>query len=223
MIPLKDENPTRTTPVVTAALLAINVAAFGYELSLGSGELERFIFGAGIVPYEITHMVDVAPQAAMPIPLTMVTGMFLHGSILHLAGNMLYLWIFGNNVEDAMGHLRFAGFYLFCGFSASFIHIVSAPDSRLPMIGASGAIAGVLGAYAILFPRARVWTLVIFFFFIRMVSIPAFILLGLWFLLQIGSIGRGGQVAWFAHVGGFATGALLVRLFTERYSYVRRR
>jgi membrane associated rhomboid family serine protease len=222
MIPLKDENPTRTTPVVTVALIAINVAVFGYELSLDSAGLERFVLGAGIVPYEITHMVDVGPAAAMPIPLTMVTGMFLHGGILHLAGNMLYFWIFGNNVEDSMGHLRFAGFYLFCGFAASFIYIISVPDSRLPMIGASGAIAGILGAYAILFPRARVWTLVIFFFFVRMVSVPAFVLLGLWFLLQIGSIGRGGQVAWFAHVGGFAAGALLVRLFTERYDGRRR-
>jgi membrane associated rhomboid family serine protease len=223
MIPLKDENPSRTTPVVTLALIALNLAAFIYELSLGAAELERLIFVAGIVPYEITRMVDIGPAAAVPIPLTMITGMFLHGGPLHLAGNMLYLWIFGNNVEDSMGHVRFLGFYLLCGFVASLIHILAEPDSTLPMIGASGAIAGVLGAYALLFPRARIWTLVFMFFFVRMVSIPAYLLLGFWFIMQIASIGRGGQVAWVAHVGGFAAGALLVRLFTERYRYPGRR
>jgi len=223
MIPLKDEIPTRTRPVVTLAIMAANVAAFAYTLSLGPAAGERLIQAAGIIPYEITHMEEIGPPSVVPLPLTMITGMFLHGGPLHLAGNMLYLWIFGNNVEDAMGHVRFVGFYLLCGFIASLIHILYVPDSTLPMIGASGAIAGILGAYAVLFPRARIWTLVFVFFFVRMVSIPAFVLLGVWFLLQLASIGQDSPVAWFAHIGGFVAGAALVRPFTERYGPRRRR
>ncbi len=222
MIPLKDENPTRTTPFVTVAVIAANVLIFVYAVSLGPGGFQRLIQTAGIIPHEITRMVDAPPSGAVPISLTMVTGMFLHGGLLHLAGNMLYLWIFGNNVEDAMGHVRFALFYLLSGFLASFIHIVMAPDSTMPMVGASGAIAGVLGAYAVLFPRARVWTLVFVFFFARMVALPAFVLLGVWFLLQLAGAGQGGTVAWYAHIGGFAAGAALVRFFTERYAIARR-
>jgi membrane associated rhomboid family serine protease len=223
MIPLKDENPTRTKPVVTVGLIAANVAAFIYMLSLGPAGAERLINVAGIIPYEITHMSEVGEQALVPLPLTMVTGMFLHGGLLHLAGNMLYLWIFGNNVEDAVGHVRFVGFYLLCGWVASLIHVLSVPDSSLPMIGASGAVAGVLGAYAVLFPKARIWSLVFILFFVRMVSVPAVVLLGVWFLLQLASIGRGGPVAWLAHVGGFVAGAALILPFTERYRYRRRR
>lgn len=223
MIPLKDENPTRTKPVVTVGLIAANVAAFIYMLSLGPAGAERLINVAGIIPYEITHMSEVGEQALVPLPLTMVTGMFLHGGLLHLAGNMLYLWIFGNNVEDAVGHVRFVGFYLLCGWVASLIHVLSVPDSSLPMIGASGAVAGVLGAYAVLFPKARIWSLVFILFFVRMVSVPAIVLLGVWFLLQLASIGRGGSVAWLAHIGGFVAGAALILPFTERYRYRRRR
>lgn len=223
MIPLKDENPTRTRPVVTVGLIAANVAAFIYMLSLGPAGAERLINVAGIIPYEITHMSDVGEQALVPLPLTMVTGMFLHGGLLHLAGNMLYLWVFGNNVEDAVGHVRFIGFYLLCGWVASLIHILSVPDSSLPMIGASGAVAGVLGAYAVLFPKARILSLVFILFFVRIVSVPAIVLLGVWFLLQLASIGRGGPVAWLAHVGGFVAGAALILPFTERYRYRRRR
>ena len=222
MIPLKDDNPARSRPVVTWALIALNVAAFAYTLSLGAEAGERLIYSAGTIPFEITHMVDLSHRAVVPIPLTILTGIFLHGGPLHLAGNMLYLWIFGNNVEDAMGHLRFVGFYLLCGFIASFIHILSAPDSTLPMIGASGAIAGILGAYAVLFPRARISTLVFVFFFVRMVSLPAVLLLGIWFLLQVLSAAQGGPVAWFAHIGGFLAGALLIKPFTERYRYPAR-
>jgi membrane associated rhomboid family serine protease len=223
MIPLKDENPTRTKPVVTVGLIAANVAAFIYMLSLGPAGAERLINVAGIIPYEITHMSEVGEQALVPLPLTMVTGMFLHGGLLHLAGNMLYLWIFGNNVEDAVGHVRFVGFYLLCGWVASLIHVLSVPDSSLPMIGASGAVAGVLGAYAVLFPKARIWSLVFILFFVRMVSVPAIVLLGVWFLLQLASIGRGGSVAWLAHIGGFVAGAALILPFTERYRYRRSR
>jgi membrane associated rhomboid family serine protease len=223
MIPLKDNNAARTRPIVTVALVAVNALVFAYEMHLGGAGAEQLILSGGIIPYEVTHHLDLPPAALVPMPLTMITGMFLHGGLLHLVGNMLYLWIFGNNVEDAMGHLRFLGFYLLCGFIASFIHVLAVPESTVPMIGASGAIAGVLGAYALLFPRARICTLVFLLFFVRMVSVPAWILLGVWFLMQVASIGHGGSVAWLAHVGGFIAGAVLVRLFTERYSYSLRR
>lgn len=222
MIPLKDENPTRTRPIVTVSLIAVNVAAFIYTFSLGPAGAERLVMAAGIIPYEISNMVDVGQPSLVPLPLTMVTGMFLHGGPLHVAGNMLYLWIFGNNVEDVLGHVRFVGFYLLCGFIASFIHIISVPESTVPMIGASGAIAGVLGSYAVLFPKARVWCLVFVFFFIRMVSVPALLLLGVWFLFQVMSAGQGGPVAWLAHIGGFVTGAALIKPFAEKYSLRRR-
>jgi membrane associated rhomboid family serine protease len=138
--------------------------------------------------------------------------MFLHGSLFHLAGNMLYLWIFGNNIEDRLGPVRFALFYLVCGVAASLTHIVFQPGSRIPMIGASGAVAGVLGAYWIVFPHARIKTFVFLVFYIDVVAIPAGIVLGIWFLLQILNVGMGGGTAWFAHIGGFLAGVLLIRL-----------
>jgi membrane associated rhomboid family serine protease len=142
--------------------------------------------------------------------------MFLHGSLFHLLGNMLYLWIFGNNIEDRLGPVRFALFYGICGVAAALTHILFEPGSRVPMIGASGAIAGVLGAYALLYPRARVRTLVFLIFYIDIVPIPAGLVLGLWFVLQVLNVGMGGGVAWFAHIGGFLTGLLLIRLVLGR-------
>jgi len=136
--------------------------------------------------------------------------MFLHGSLFHLLGNMLYLWIFGNNIEDVLGHVRFALFYLLAGLAAALTHTLAMPNSRIPMIGASGAIAGVLGAYWFLFPRARVRTFVFLFFYIDIVAIPAGIVLGVWFLAQLLNVGMGGGVAWFAHIGGFLAGLLLI-------------
>jgi membrane associated rhomboid family serine protease len=138
--------------------------------------------------------------------------MFLHGSLFHLLGNMLYLWIFGNNIEDRLGPVRFGLFYVVCGVAAALTHILFEPGSRVPMIGASGAIAGVLGAYAVVFPRARVKTFIFLIFYIDVVAIPAAIVLGLWFLLQILNVGMGGGVAWFAHIGGFLSGIVLIRL-----------
>ncbi len=174
-----------------------------------------------LIPAELLHGRDLPPTIPIPIWLTLITSMFLHGSILHLLGNMLYLWIFGDNVEDAMGSARFLGFYLLCGIAAAFSQIAIGPGSSIPMIGASGAIAGVLAAYFMLFPRSRVLTLVPLFFFLRLVAVPAVFLLGFWFVLQVisgvGSFGSSGSVAFFAHIGGFISGLLLVFPFRRRH------
>jgi len=216
-IPLKDENPTLRFPYVTVFFIALNILAFFFQMLSPEG-LQYYVFRMGAIPYEITHFtsVQVPGVTRLPVPLTLVTAMFLHGSFLHLFGNMLYLWIFGNNIEDYLGSVRFTLFYLLSGLGASLAHIIFNPNSQIPMIGASGAIAGVLGAYLILYPRANVLTLVFLFFFIRIVPIPAAIVLGLWFLLQMMNIGMGGGVAWFAHIGGFLIGILLIRLYRQR-------
>lgn len=216
-IPLKDDNPTVRFPAATVALIAINVAVFVFQ-ALSPRGLEYYVLRMGAIPYEISHfhaLVDL-PVARVSPMLSLFLHQFLHGSPFHLAGNMLYLWIFGNNVEDALGRFRFVIFYLLCGLSASFTHIAFNPNSTVPMIGASGAIAGVLGAYALLFPRARVRTFVFLFIFIEVVPIPAAVILGLWFVMQIMNIGLGGGVAWFAHIGGFLVGMALVRVFRKK-------
>jgi len=210
-IPLRDDNPTTRFPPVTVGLIALNTAIFLVQAAAPHGlELAALRFGA--VPYAVTHFRSLPEAAAFPPLLTLLTSMFMHGSLLHLGGNMLYLWIFGNNVEDRLGPVRFSLFYLACGLAASLTHIAFQPASRVPMIGASGAIAGVLGAYWLLYPRARVRTFVFLIFFIDVVSIPAGIVLGLWFVLQILNVGMGGGVAWFAHIGGFLAGILFVWL-----------
>ena len=214
-IPLRDENPTSRWPVVTVLLLAVNVAVFVLQAAVPRGlELAAVRFGA--VPYDVVHFRSLAGTAAFPPLLTLLTSMFLHGGLFHLLGNMLYLWIFGNNVEDRLGPFRFALFYLVCGVAAALTHILVQPGSRVPMIGASGAIAGVLGAYWLLFPRARVMTFVFLIFYIDVIPVPAGIVLGLWFVAQILSAGMGGGVAWFAHIGGFLAGLLFVRLALGR-------
>ena len=154
----------------------------------------------------------------MPAPLTLFTSMFVHGDLFHLAGNMLYLWVFGDNVEDMMGPFRFLAFYVLCGLGAAATQVALMPGSEVPMVGASGAIAGVLGAYALLFPGAQVLTLVFLLIFIRIMYLPAFVLLGIWFLIQVLSAGGGSEagVAWWAHIGGFVAGALLLRTFAVR-------
>jgi membrane associated rhomboid family serine protease len=218
MIPLKDENPTRTVPIVTLALIGVNVAVFVWTLLLPQATQKEIILRMALVPYEVTH----APRGDLHLILangrSLVATMFLHGSLLHIAGNMLYLWIFGNNVEDIMGHGRFLLFYLLCGLTGSLAQIAAFPGSKVPMIGASGAIAGVLGAYLILFPAARVLTLVFLFVFVRVVPIPAAIVLGFWFLIQLVSAGQiaPGGVAWFAHIGGFVAGLSLIVPFRRR-------
>src|SRR5947207_5258233 len=220
MIPISDDPVRRSFPVVTILLIVINVLVFLYEMSLGS-RLDGFVQAFGAVPREITTGRDLPPIAPLGnVYLTLITSMFLHGGWLHLGGNMLYLWVFGDNIEDRLGHFRYLVFYLLCGFAATFAHALVNPGSRVPSIGASGAIAGVLGAYILLFPRARVTTLIPIFFFITIREIPAFIILGLWFVLQlfvgVASLGvaesNAGGVAYFAHIGGFVAGMVLIAL-----------
>jgi len=218
MIPLRDDIPSYRPPIVTVALIGINCLVYFYLLSLGDA-YQAALVKWGTIPYEVTSMQELTPELGFPILLTLFTSMFLHGGFLHLAGNMLYLWIFGDNVEDQLGHAKFLVFYILCGLGASLLYIVTSPNSHIPMVGASGAIAGVLGAYMIRFPRARILTLIWFGFFIRLVAIPALFVLGFWFILQLlfalPSIGStSGGVAFFAHVGGFLAGIVLFKVFT---------
>ena len=222
-IPLKDDNPTSRFPIVTVLFIALNVVVFFFQLLSPEG-LQFYVYKMGTIPYEITHFKSlplVVSQTAEQIPrltpaLTLIVSMFLHGDIFHLLFNMLYLWIFGNNVEDFLGPFRFILFYLIAGVGASLTHIILNPNSQVPMIGASGAIAGVLGAYLILYPKAQVKTFIFFIFFIRIVSIPAAFVLGFWFLMQVLNVGGGGGVAWFAHIGGFLIGMGLIKLITKK-------
>ncbi len=201
MFPISDVIPSRTTPFITIGLIALNAMAFLYELRLDDAALDRLARTAGVVP---------AAFSATDI----VTGMFLHGGWLHVLGNMLYLWIFGDNVEDRFGHVRFLLFYLACGASAALAHVVIDPASAVPMIGASGAIAGLMGAYFVLFPQSRVLAGIFIIFIIDVIEIPAIFFLGVWFLMQlfsgVGSLVETaeGGVAFFAHIGGFVVGAM---------------
>ncbi len=213
MLPLSDHNPSRTVPIINYLLIAINVLFFFWELSLGP-DIERALFAVAFIPARFWS----SPHLGLNL-FRILVSMFLHGGWLHLAGNMLYLWIFGDNIEDRLGHVKYALFYLLCGFLATMTHAMMAADSRLPAIGASGAIAGVLGAYLVLFPRAQVTTLIPIFVFVTVREIPAVIVLGLWFVLQlftgVAAIGvaearQMGGVAYFAHIGGFVAGMLLV-------------
>jgi membrane associated rhomboid family serine protease len=226
LIPLKDDIPTRRTPVITIALIALNVIVyFAFEhglLGLGDIGNERVIdFGA--IPSEITDPGSHATPGDQPsFVITIFTSMFLHGSLLHLGGNMLFLWIFGNNVEDSMGRFTFVIFYLLSGLAALGLQVATDPNSMVPTVGASGAIAGVLGAYARLYPRARVVTLVFIVIIFTVVTLPALLVLGVWFALQLlpafssaGDVAGGGGVAYFAHIGGFLFGLLLIKLFAN--------
>jgi len=189
-----------------------------HHLLMNAESTRAVVLAFGVIPAALVGQGPLSTQ--LPPLLTIFTSMFLHGGFLHLAGNMLYLWIFGNNVEDAMGHVRFLVFYLLCGVAAVYAQALPNPESIVPMIGASGAISGVLGAYFLLFPHASVLTLVIFGFFWRVVRIPAIVVLGFWMIVQIlnglGSFGAGGGVAWFAHIGGFFAGMGLILLFRPR-------
>jgi len=219
MIPLRDANPTRRTPLVTLALIVVCFVAFAYELGrLGSGGMEAldaFVTEWGIVPAELTTAWS-SGAGLMTEALTLITSQFLHGGWLHLLGNLLFLWIFGNNVEDRLGRLRFLLFYLVGGAIAGLTQVAIDPESTIPTIGASGAIAATLGAYLVLFPRARITSLVFLGFFYQLIDVPAVVVLVFWFLLQlidgIASLGvtdAGGGVAFFAHIGGFVFGALV--------------
>jgi len=217
MIPLRDENPTRRFAVVTATLIVANIAVFLYELSLpGTRALEAFFSDFALIPANISN------TASPAVYRTVLTSMFLHGDWLHLLGNMLYLWIFGNNVEDSMGRIRFVLFYLLCGAGAAASQILVEPHSQLPMVGASGAISGVLGAYLLLFPRTRVLVLLPIWIFIRFVYVPAWLMLLFWFALQLvsGAVNMGrmheGGIAFWAHSGGFLAGLILIPFFKRR-------
>jgi membrane associated rhomboid family serine protease len=232
MFPLRDDIPTRSTPVVTVGLIAANVLVFLYQLSLGAGELgaqasRDLVLEFGVTPCRLTGSCRDVIELPSPY-LTIFTSMFLHGGLFHILGNMLYLWIFGNNVEDTLGHGRFLAFYGLSGVAAALAQTAVQPASSIPMIGASGAVSGVLGAYLLLFPHARVLTLVTIGFLIRLVHIPAVVVLGFWIVVQFvngfvtfgaiaarGETGVGG-VAWFAHIGGFLAGIGLLFLLRPR-------
>ncbi|MNK50538.1 Rhomboid protease GluP [compost metagenome] len=229
MIPLHDDIPSRRRPIVTWLLILTNILAFTYELALGSGALETFFHTWAVVPQHLTGAWRALlggrfePWAFVPV----FVAMFLHGGWLHIGSNMLYLWIFGDNVEDRMGHVGFLVFYLLAGVAATALQVGLNPESTIPNLGASGAIAGVLGAYLVLYPEARVLTLVFLGFFLTTIRLSALWLLGIWFLLQAlrgfaeFSAGSGdvGGVAWWAHVGGFVVGVIVaafLRLFTPK-------
>jgi membrane associated rhomboid family serine protease len=216
MIPLHDDNPTKLTPVVTISFIATCVLVFFYQASLPANSGEIFVFQYGAIPALVFGQADL-PEMDVAIPpyTTLLTSMFLHGGWMHLIGNMLYLWIFGNNIEDVMGHAKYVAFYLLCGILAALGHAFTDPSSTIPMVGASGAISGVLGAYVLLFPRARVLVLMPGFGATR---VAAGFVLGMWFVMQLFSggmsIGReGGGVAFFAHIAGFVAGMALIGLF----------
>ena len=217
MFPIRDNLPTRRFAWVTVTIITINILVFlGELLWLSDGALNQVIYTMGIIPYEVTH--SLSPQVAA----SFFTSMFLHGGLMHIASNMLYLWIFGNNVEDVMGRQRFVLFYLVCGIVATSAQVAMGPNVRVPTIGASGAIAGVLGAYILMFPRARVDNILLLGYFIRIIRLPAIIVLGFWFVLQLFNgllsfgLAASGGVAWFAHIGGFIVGMVLGPLLRRR-------
>jgi membrane associated rhomboid family serine protease len=216
MIPLRDTIPSIHFPAVNFLIIIANVLVFIWQLSLGSA-LNEAILLYGVVPVRYSDPAIAARFTALQQFLPFLTSMFLHGGFLHILGNMWFLYIFGDNIEDRLGHIRYLLFYLLCGIAAGFIHLASNWHSQLPTIGASGAIAGVMGGYVLLHPRAKILTLVPIFFFIQFFEIPAFVFLGYWFLVQLVSVGFTpsdvGGVAWWAHIGGFVTGAIFVKIF----------
>ncbi len=233
MIPLRDDNPVERVPWVTYGLVALNLVAFGWQVGLPetlharpmleamARHLALSVQRGGLVPYELLTLSDVGYRDLVPPPFTVLTSMFLHGGPGHIAFNLLFLWIFGNNVEDALGRARYLAFYLLAGIAAALVQVIASAvtgDVTVPMVGASGAIAGVLAAYMILFPRARVYTLVVIFILIRVLPLPAGWFIGLWFAGQLLSVFFGGNtgVAFFAHIGGFLAGLLLVKVLGRR-------
>lgn len=219
MIPLHDDNPTQRTPIVTIIFIGICVAVFLYQVNLSQHAAELFALQYGAIPVIVFGQASLPEEAvSFPSTLTLVTSMFLHGSWMHLLGNMLYLWIFGNNIEDAMGHTKFVVFYILSGILAALSHAMTDPSSQIPMVGASGAISAVLGAYLLLFPRAHVLVLLPA---IGMTRVAAGIVLGMWFVTQLISGGMnvgatGGGVAFFAHIGGFIAGMALIGFFKRK-------
>ncbi len=223
MFPLKDNIPTRAFPVLTVALILANVAVFLFFQHAGTAG-DRQFYDYGALPCDITGSGSGCPHQSQPWVLTLFTSMFMHGGWLHLGGNMLFLWIFGNNVEDSMGRPRFIVFYLLGGLCALAAQVLADPSSTAPTVGASGAIAGVLGAYLVLYPRARVLTLVFIVFFVTIIQVPAMLFLLIWIAEQALFVsleltdptGASGGVAYFAHIGGFIFGAVAIRAFATR-------
>jgi membrane associated rhomboid family serine protease len=234
VFPLRDNIPTERFPFVTVALIVANVLMYFFfqkgGISLGSPDSQAFqcnLVDYGVIPYEVTHPGDQVVDASCAAPtastwLTLFTSMFMHGGLLHLGGNMLFLWIFGNNVEDSMGPVKFIVFYLLAGLAAIAAQVVIDTNSTVPTIGASGAVAGILGGYLLLFPHARVVTVVFIIFFFTILELPAILFLGIWILqqalfgyLDLAGSSQGG-VAYFAHIGGFVCGLALIRLFATR-------
>jgi membrane associated rhomboid family serine protease len=243
VIPLKDDNPVDRAPIITVLLIAANVLAFLWQLGVfewsqvqatggdvvdfATRHLRASIEAGGVVPYEIVKLEDIGFRDLVPPPFTIFTSMFLHGDAIHLASNMLFLWVFGNNIEDSVGRIVFIPFYLLSGIVAVYAQSFLDTSATVPTIGASGAVSGVLGAYALLHPHARVLTLVFIIFFVTLVEIPAMVMLGLWFVLQflpaVGQLatpdvaGQTGGVAYFAHIGGFIVGLALIKLLARRH------
>jgi membrane associated rhomboid family serine protease len=230
MFPYRDDNPTLDTPLVTLLLIGLNVGAWILVQGMGSDPaLARSVCQLGLIPAEFLGrvlpgtQVALGPDQSCTLGLGQhwyapLTSMFLHGGWFHLIGNMWFLWLFGNNVEDSMGHFRYLAFYLLCGLTAAATQTFMSPSSLVPMVGASGAISGVMGAYVVLYPRVRVHMLVVLFVFITRIAVPAYVMLGYWFLLQLlgGAAAQGeGGVAFWAHVGGFLAGALLIQVFKD--------
>jgi len=216
MIPIGDVNPRRRFPTITVLLILTNVIVFLYQLSLSPDQLQRFVSSAAIIPARIVAQPDLRALS------TIITSTFMHGGVAHIVGNMLYLWIFGDNIEEMLGHGRYLVFYLLAGIVAGVAQIAVYPRSTIPTLGASGAVAGVLGAYAVLYPRARIRSIVFVFYFIRFIELPALLVLGFWFVIQLfqgvaalATIQSAG-VAWFAHIGGFAMGMLAGALLRSR-------
>ena len=226
MIPIRDRSPSGTFPFVTVSIILANVFVFLIELSLG-GQLESFLFRFGVVPVKVFYSSEIPDSTLINTYFPFLSYMFLHGGFVHLIGNMWYLWIFGDNIEDLLGRARFILFYLLCGVGAAIVHVFFNRQSGIPCIGASGAIAGVLGAYMVTFPRARVLVILPLFIFWEFIELPAIIVLGFWFLIQFFagtaaiSAAQGGGVAWWAHIGGFVLGILFIKIFPKsRYRHV---
>lgn len=215
MIPFKDDNPVTIFPFVTLGLIVLNTLVFIFQ-AFSPADPREIVFAYGAIPNYLLTFQNVQPIHPF---LTVFTSMFMHGGLFHITGNMLYLWIFGNNIEDKLGHMRFIIFYLLSGVVAAYSHAITEPSSVIPMVGASGAVSGILGAYLLLFPRARIHTLIFLGFFIQVIRLPALIVLGFWIVLQFinsllsrGLVNQGG-VAWFAHIGGFLFGLLMIKVF----------
>jgi membrane associated rhomboid family serine protease len=225
VVPLRDNNPTTTTAYVNYGLIAANILVFLYQVSLTRQELQRFLSAAALVPCQLSATCPIGAESqGIPEPLTLITSQFLHGGFLHIAGNMLFLWIFGNNIEDRLGHIKYLIFYLSCGVLAGLSQWIFSMNSTIPSLGASGAIAGVLGAYILRFPRAEILTLIPLGFFITTARLPAYLFLGFWFVQQAfyglaslqvrTNVGmESGGIAYWAHAGGFIFGAILGPLF----------